>query len=598
MKKHLLTLAALSLIGMGSATAQDVFIETMSSNPDIELIQDAKFDPAYGNIGQCSNFTIVGLGEVDFGDGTRFKAAAAEFANGWGSYEEVKYVVLHAGPSYDESVVIDSIPVIRTFGYHCFERFAANFKLDEGVAMPTGKQGLWFTFGVGSGNVRSITLMEDAIPEGCEGMQLWPNEEDGYYDNALLIDGSELIGHNWPATLGDDCDPDDPNYLYRNCHYDEAAGSWHNIETGFTARTAEMVDFGNGDYSQLVAFIGHDGERYQEYTEFYIDDPDVPSNLICRIWTGFNLGEWDSYTPAPKTIKTVTGKHYLFVKWGLNTNLQKIELVKGNVWYESPDCRIVYENLQPSENAVLYQTIGQGQQGGDPAYGEMEWEVLVAGPSSAHGEGQNIGYTANGVVVAYYDIDFKGGEYQSVIINHSASQTYLGEIEEANFSLYVDLEDIDWSIITTVDELAEALSDYEPFAIVRAQGTGDWGKKMSTGANFLKTVEGVHNIYVVYNLVKDGANIYGLYLDPQAIDTRIATLSDAAMDIQSEGRQITVTSSRAAVATLYDMGGRRLGSATLTDGDTATMGGLEAGICILKLTDGQGQTLTRKVIVK
>ena len=59
----------------------------------------------YGNIGNTSENTVIGLGEVDFGtDGNAYQATGVEFANGWGTYGEAKYVVLSAGATPEEAV--------------------------------------------------------------------------------------------------------------------------------------------------------------------------------------------------------------------------------------------------------------------------------------------------------------------------------------------------------------------------------------------------------------------------------------------------------------------------------------------------------------
>ena len=75
MKKNTLLIGALALLGMNSAFAQDLVIETMKGNENIELVTDAIFDVGYGNIGQTSNQTVICLGEVDFGaDGNAYQA--------------------------------------------------------------------------------------------------------------------------------------------------------------------------------------------------------------------------------------------------------------------------------------------------------------------------------------------------------------------------------------------------------------------------------------------------------------------------------------------------------------------------------------------
>ena len=44
MKKNTLLIGALALLGMNSAFAQDLVIETMKGNENIELVTDAIFD--------------------------------------------------------------------------------------------------------------------------------------------------------------------------------------------------------------------------------------------------------------------------------------------------------------------------------------------------------------------------------------------------------------------------------------------------------------------------------------------------------------------------------------------------------------------------
>mgnify|MGYP000273128212 FL=1 len=229
--------------------------------------------------------------------------------------------------------------------------------------------------------------------------------------------------------------------------------------------------------------------------EFYIDEV-KPENMVARTWTGINIQEWNSFTPVATTLKEVTGSHYLYIKWGDATNLQKIELVKDSVWFENPDCGVVYEDVQPSENAVVFITKGESgaTEGGDVSQGETAWKVIQPISGDAKCEGSNIGYTKAGVVVMYQNIDFKNGYYKDVFINASCDKTYIGSTtEEANYSLYVDLDDIDWATVTNLDELHSALEGREPVAVVRAQGTGAWSNKLTTSAP-LSYVEGVHKL--------------------------------------------------------------------------------------------------------
>lgn len=591
MKKNTLLIGALTLLGASSAFAQDLVIPTMKDNAEnIELVQDAKFDPGYGNVGNTSNETIICLGEVDFGtDGNAYQATGVEFAQGWGGYDILRYVVLHAGNTFEESVPFTEMEVIRTFGYHCFETFAWNMKDEEGFTRPTGKQKVWLTFREGNGNLRSVIFYQDKIAE--EGMQPWINELPGYEEKATTIYGNEF-------QIAVDVDPENPDDPFKDCKYDEEHRCWGGIRNGFIVKSSEPIDFGEGDYQQLVAFIGHDGERYREYMEFYIDEV-KPENMIAKTWSGINLEKWNDFTPVATKLKEVKGSHYLFVKWSDATNLEKIELVKENLWFENPDCGIIYEDVQPSEDAVLFTTKGEGTTGGDWSQGDMEWEILVTLNTNVAGEGSNIGYTKNGIVVAYYDIDFKNGEYKRAIINHSCDKTYIGTIEEANFSLYIDLDDINWNIIKTPEEVKNALIGREPITVVRAQGTGGWGTKLSTAAP-LKQVEGVHTIYVVYNLPDGaGANIYGLYLDPDdGSGTGIkpsATIEG--MEIYSINNEIVVNTKESANVAIYTISGVQVANRTLPAG-TTTISNLPVGLYILKATNKEGAVTTSKLMIK
>lgn len=591
MKKNTLLIGVLTLLGASSAFAQDLVISTMRDNAEnIELVQDAKFDPGYGNVGNTSNETIICLGEVDFGtDGNAYQATGVEFAQGWGGYDILRYVVLHAGNTFEESVPFTEMEVIRTFGYHCFETFAWNMKDEEGFTRPTGKQKVWLTFREGNGNLRSVIFYQDKIAE--EGMQPWINELPSYEEKATTIYGNEF-------QIAVDVDPENPDDPFKDCKYDEEHRCWGGIRNGFIVKSSEPIDFGEGDYQQLVAFIGHDGERYREYMEFYIDEV-KPENMIAKTWSGINLEKWNDFTPVATKLKEVKGSHYLFVKWSDATNLEKIELVKENLWFENPDCGIIYEDVQPSEDAVLFTTKGEGTTGGDWSQGDMEWEILVTLNTNVAGEGSNIGYTKNGIVVAYYDIDFKNGEYKRAIINHSCDKTYIGTIEEANFSLYIDLDDINWNIIKTPEEVKNALIGREPITVVRAQGTGGWGTKLSTAAP-LKQVEGVHTIYVVYNLPDGaGANIYGLYLDPDdGSGTGIkpsATIEG--MEIYSINNEIVVNTKESANVAIYTISGVQVANRTLPAG-TTTISNLPVGLYILKATNKEGAVTTSKLMIK
>ena len=594
MKKNTLLIGALALLGMNSAFAQDLVIETMKGNENIELVTDAIFDVGYGNIGQTSTSTIICLGEVDFGaDGNAYQATGVEFAQGWGDFGVERYVVLHAGNTFEESVTFTEMTVDRTFGYHCFETFAWNMKEGEEFERPTGKQKVWLTFREGNGNLRSVIFYKNAIVE--EGMQPWINESPEYADKANIIYGDAF-------RIAVDVDPENPKDPFKDCEYNEETECWGGIVKDFIVKSAEPIDFGEGEFQQLVAYIGHDGERYKEYMEFYIDEV-KPENMIARTWAGINLKEWNSFTPVATKLKEVKGSHYLFVKWGDATNLHRIDLLKENLWFENPDCGVVYEDIKPSDDAVVFVTKGGGDRGGDWSQGDVEWQVLVEGSAGAKGEGNsnNIGFTSNGVVVAYYDIDFKDGDYKRVLINHSCDRNYIGTIEEANFSLYIDLEDINWNIKGTPEDVQNALVGREPIAVVRAQGTGGWSTKMTTAATLKKEVIGEHTIYIVYNLPSDGtgANIYGLYLDPDAgsgTGFQPATTIEG-LNVYSVNGEIIVNATEPVSVAIYTISGMSVANKALPAGNT-TISNLPEGMYLLKATNQNGAVSISKLMVK
>lgn len=594
MKKNTLLMGVLTLLGASSAFAQNLVIPMMRDNADnIEIIRDGTFDVGYGDIGFTSNNTLIYLGEVDFGaDGNAYQATGVEFAQGYGGYDVLRYVVLYAGNTFEESVPFTEMEVIRTFGYHCFETFAWNMKEEEGFTRPTGKQKVWLTFREGSGNLRSIIFYKDRIAE--EGMQPWINTTDEYKELSITLEGGEFE-RGIPPVIVNPEDPENPKDKFESCVYDEDKGCWGGIIDGFVVKSTEPVDFGEGEYQQLVAYISHEGERYREYMEFYIDEV-KPENMIARTWSGINLSSWNDYTPIATKLKEVKGSHYLFVKWGDATNLQKIDLVKEKLWFENPDCGVVFENVQPSENAVEYNV--KGEEG-------VNWEILVngSGKDTPHREDsqENIGFTSNGVVVAYYGVDFKDGEYQRVIIRHSCDKNWLGNIEEANFSLYIDLDqDINFRIISTPEQLKEQLAGHEPFAVVRAQGTGSWGIREATAAPMTSKIEGVHDLYVVYNLPDGaGANIYNIYLDPEAgPGTGIQQAAAIeGLEIYSVNSEIIVNTSEDTHIAIYTISGIQVKNETLRAGSN-TINDLPNGMYILKATNKAGVVNTSKLMVR
>ena len=232
----------------------------------------------------------------------------------------------------------------------------------------------------------------------------------------------------------------------------------------------------------------------------------------------------------------------------------------------------------------------------------IQWEVIKPISGDARCEGSNIGYTKAGVVVAYKGIDFKDNYYKEVFINASCEPSYIGStIEDANFTLYTDLNDIDWENVTNLEELNAALEGREPVAVVRAQGTGSWGNKLTTAGD-LADISGIHDLYVVYNLPdRDniGANIYGLYLDPgenpQSIKENIA--QGNGIEVRGHDNRATICTGTDMHVTVYTVNGTAIAEMDVKAG-TTLIDNLNSGIYILKATDKDGKTTAQKFIVK
>ncbi len=635
MKKNTLLLGALALLGLNPLYAEDLTIELSRDNADnitlIELNEDGtvketggvRYDIAFGNVGQIgTNTSFIGIGEVDFGaDGAAYKAVNVEFAHGWGGYEDQKTLVLATGTDPQNLTPFAELPLFRTGGYADFRDFTFNFSTVLGeYTLPAGAQNVWLYFSAGNGNLMTITFMENGIEEGTDGMQPYLNEQEGYYDNGIYIPAIDFeravpVIEDDPATEGND----DP---YASATYNEDLECWGGTSKGFKVRSINPIDFGNDDYKQIVLYLGRNTENYMDYMKLYLDEVSE-ENLIDSLWTGMNLSDFNIGFPVAHNISGISGEHTLIIEWTGTNNLFGIDLLKEELWREAPMCGVVFEDIKASADAVKYATIGDSgaTAGGDAnsgkglAEGGLEWEIALYGNHDARCEGANIGYTGDGVTLCFYDVDFKNGEYQRIVVEHSCDKNYIGPIEQANFSFYLgddDIEDRIWGLSDeerksyTADQVREIFADKEPIAVVRAQGTTNWGNKFGTDGA-LKEVTGVHNLYIVYNLIYDtsaGANIYGVYLDPQPVSggEDPDAIENIAADVEgiraySTGDAIVVNADEAATVALYTMNGMLVANEQVAAG-TTTLNNLNAGLYILRITNAEGQTDVVKALIK
>ena len=610
MKKRNTFLAGLlTLMFSASAVAQDLVIPT-NSESGVEIMKDGKFDPVTMNIGNCSESTQVYLGEVDFGEnGDKYAAAGIVFANGW--YVD-GWAILHAGQDYESSLPFTQITIDETGGYQTVYTFADSMAYLKGpnhdgvfegaqtqYYKPTGKQKVYLTFIGGSGNIWAVNFYENPIPAD---RFIQEGEHDYLYGLALrtpnMIPGYEEVSTRLLATesvpmvpTGEEAGAESPFF---DTKLDGDSWGWTN--DGFIADYG-TVDFGSGDYDQIVAYVKRDRDvNINIYVEIYLDEISE-DNLLANIWTGLQM---KNTTPLAANIKSVTGEHKIIAKWvGGGFNLQDIEFSKGNRWTESLKCGITVVDELPSADALHNTFVGCLEGIADP----WCYEVLAKGQYESAG---NIGYTKNGTVINFFDesgdgIDFGNGEYKSIVVNHASESSWLGPIDEANFAFYIDL-DPDFLIMkeTWDTDLASILEGHEPIARVRIQGTGSWDIKKHTAGEMLREVTGKHQLYMVYNILNSttaGANVFDIYLDKKELSGVSQSTADVeGVEVYASNGKIMVNTVDPVKVTVYTLSGSTMSETVASSG--ANTYDAASGFYIVKVTDKNGAVGTYKVLVK
>jgi len=493
----------------------------------VEILADGKFDKANQNVGNCSENTTLYLGEVDFGaNGERYLAASVTFANGW--YTD-GFAILHAGSDFESSLPFTQMGFDETGGYQRYLNYGANLACNftdtlqwsgkhpamEGITYtkPVGRQKVYLTFVGGSGNIRYVNFYTDAFVEEdfyTEEDDTWkaglalrePNQKPGYDLISYKVYSLESV----PAVpVGEGTD-------FPDTRIDTAAqNAWGWTSEGFIADYG-TIDFGSGDYKQLVAYFTHWSENIYDWLDFYLDEV-KEENLFASFWSGLDLQN-GPVAPFAKNIKSISGQHKVLVRWrGGSSNLQAIEFVKQQLWIEHPDCGITLVDDLPEPDAFHFTFLGCPEGQGNP----WGYEVKVRGQYESRG---NIGYTGNGTVIDFYGdgegVDFGNDPYKRVIVYHSSDKSWIGEVEESNFTFYLDL---DPNFIYTAEDwennLAGILEGHDPVAVVRLQGTGSWTVYKHVAGEFLVPVTGKHELFMVYNTpsTSTGANVLDIYFD-------------------------------------------------------------------------------------
>ena len=617
MKKFTLltaSLAGLMMLGANTVSAQlnvptiSYSIATNHNNPDVKIFESgAKFNLVSGFIGWTGQDTKVELGEVDFGtDGNKFKASSIELANGW---QCDGFAILHAGPSYEESVPFTQMGLNETGGYDNFVTFAANLTCNtpqeswfpgpamEGISYtkPTGKQNVYLTFIGGAGNIRSINFYEqelteaDFVPElNADGSTNWngkiallsPDQYEGYGDLSIRIMSAESVALN----------PDE----FPDARLDGESWGW--TGNGFMADYGN-VDFGNGDYKQIVLNLTHWGENLSDYMEVYLDAVEE-GNMIAKVWAGRNL-ENKVYINLAKNLKAINGTHRVICKWiGGSINLKYVEFVKQAVWPIATECGVQIEDVEPAADAfhMTFENCPEGM--GNP----WCYTVWCKGVYEAAG---NIGYTKNGTVIEFYDengngVDFGDGSYKRIIVNHACDKPFAGPIEQSNFSFYIDL---DPEFIYTPEDfdqnLSDILADHEPICVVRLQGTGNWATRKKTAGQIVTPVSGLHNLFMVYNNTyaeNAGANVFDIYMDtvePAGVESIVNDKANNVNVYTAEG-EVIVNAEIPTTVDVFSLNGQHMTSVAVNGEASIEMA---RGFYLLRATNAEGVTAF-KVIVK
>ena len=532
--KKILTIATAAMLWSVAAQASD-YVIPCNGTGDVVIEQSGVFDRLNQNIGNTSADTRVYLGEVDFGTtGDNYLATGIVLGNGW--YVD-GWAILHAGDTYETSLPFTQMGINETGGYQFYQTYAANMAYDavepselsggapaiEGITFtkPTGKKKVWLTFVGGAGNIRYIYFYDHALDPATD---LVNNEDDYNYGIRMLNPnekpGYELISKKIYSIDSEPAVPIGEGTDFPDTRIDTAAtaqNAWGWTHEGFIADYG-MVDFGHGEYAQLVCYMTHWAANMYDHLEFYLDEV-TDANLFLTFWSGLDLGNHGPY-PFAKNLPTITGQHRVLVKWiGGSTNLQAIEFVKGELWPLHVDCGITLEDVEPSADAFHFTFEGCPEGQGNP----WGYQVMARGQYENAG---NIGYTGNGTVIDFYGdgegVDFGEGGWKRIIVNHSSEPSWIGDIDISNFSFYLDLDpDFMYTPEDWEQRLPDILEGHEPVAVVRLQGTGAWSVRKRTAGEFLVNVTGKHDLFMVYNTPSSstGANVFDIWLDPQGEET-------------------------------------------------------------------------------
>lgn len=559
MKKGIFTLTIMLLLG-ANLFAQDLVFK-MTEDSGVEIVNDGRFDVVNKCVGNTKTGTTIRLGEVDFGDGSKYAGCSVEIAHEDKGMEG--YVDIYLGNPDNGGVLINDIQVNGTGAFQYYRTFRYNFYPEGGdVAHPKGKGDVYVRYRECEGNLKKVTFFTKELDDSEMGEM----KDPVYKYQSLLAKNAEII-----ETA--DSEP------HLN---DEGAIGW--TGDGVVAKFAD-VDFKDGNtYQQIAVVSSHGGTNASGFLMLYIDDVNNEDNLVAKIWTARDFF-WSVYATLAKNItKKISGKHDLFVRWTTATNLKEVQLIEGTPWAledddEPEEIKLINEELTESAYTMTFDAMGGVE---NPA------EIIAAGSEGARFEGSNIGYTSRGVVVKLTGVDFKDGMFKRILVKHSSDQA---KINNSSFDFYLDLPFSD-------DEFSDLsiLKDQKILASVVAQGTNNWSDPKRTGADMTETVTGIHNLYMVLQL-ESGCNVFEVSLDvPAGASSLEKNPVEDVVTVSADKGMISIDAAQALEMSIYNMYGQTVEKAFITNGISTFS--QPQGVYILKFVTEKGESIVTKVIVK
>ena len=547
--------------GLFAATASaDELVIRMTEDSGVEIVNDGRFDITNKCLGNTMPGTTINIGEIDFGDGNVYFGNGAEFAHENAATEGT--LDFYMGDPDNGGVLFTQIDVKGTGAFQYYRTYRYNFYPDgtDGFTWPTGKHEVYMRYNNCEGNLKKIIFYDRELSEEEQG-----EVPDPVYEYTAI-----------PASAGSVVNPD----VCPDAKLND--GVWGNTGAGLIVKFPG-IDFLDGNtYQQIAVVSTHGGSTNPDgYLELYIDGTDNADNLIARIWTARDWF-WTCYGTLAKNIeKNISGVHDLYVKWTGATNLREIQLIKGTPW--------VIEDDEPEQIVLIDEPLNEDAYGMHfDAQGGIEnvVEFMANGSDDLRFESANIGYTSRGVVLKFVGVDFQDGQFTRIVVAHSSDQTSLGS---STFDFYIDLNHEDYSDLSV-------LEGDEVLATVQAQGTGNWATVMKTAGTMNFKVEGVHDLYMVFN-TDAGANIHGVYLDRDYEGD--SSVSEEALNaetarVYAAGRAVCVETIGSSWVEVYNLAGQSVLQAEV---DGRQFLAVPAGFYVVKVTDAEGNAASYKLAV-